>query len=192
MLTVTLHLRFDRIETPPARSTVLSLDYDARKRSRQRLAMDDGRELAVALQSGAVLMPGDLLQVEEGEWFVVQAKSEAVLRVRAADHRSLLAAAYHLGNRHVPVQVAADHLLLEPDPVLRDMLLRLGVDVDEAVLPFQPESGAYGGGHRHGHDASFAEDYALAQEGFRAHAAVPFRAAAASIAPEDYGAEADA
>jgi urease accessory protein len=192
MLTVTLHLRFDRIESPPAQTTSLPLDYDARKRSRQRLTLDDGRELAIALQSGAVLTPGDLLQVESGEWFVVRAKTEAVLRVRAADHRSLLAAAYHLGNRHIPVQVAADQLLLEPDTVLRDMLVRLGVDVDEALLPFQPESGAYGGGHRHGHDASFAEDYALAQEGFRAHAAVPFRPAVPPVAAEDYGADADA
>jgi urease accessory protein len=192
MLSVTLHLRFDCIESPPAQLAPLLLDYDARKRSRQRLVIDDGRELAIALQSGAVLTPGDLLQVDTGEWFVVRAKSEAVMRVRAADHRGLLAAAYHLGNRHVPVQVAADHLLLEPDPVLRDMLLRQGVDVDEALLPFQPESGAYGGGHRHGHDASFAEDYALAQEGFRAHAAVPFRPVVPQVAPEDYGAEADA
>ncbi len=192
MLTVTCHLRHDRIESMPEHWTVLRLDYDARKRSRQRLALDDGRELAIALPNSAVLAPGDLLQTDNGEWFLLQARPEAVLRVRAGDQRTLLAAAYHLGNRHVPVQVQRDHLLLEADSVLRDMLQQLGASVDEVLLPFEPESGAYGGGHRHGHDQSYAEDYALAQEGFRAHAPVPFRALAADVASADGGIGGDA
>lgn len=191
MLIVTLHIGVDRIETLPAAATPLHLCFDARKRSRQRLQLDDGRELVIALQSGATLRPGDLLQADNGEWFRVHARPEAVLRVRATDRRTLLAAAYHLGNRHVPVQVASDHLLLEPDTVLNDMLRRIGAEVDAVLLAFAPEAGAYGGGHRHGHDESFAEDYALAQEGFRAHAVVPFRPVSVA-APEDYGADADA
>ncbi len=78
-------------------------------------------------------------------------------------------AAYHLGNRHTPVQVVADALQLEADPVLEDMLVRLGVTVTHVQAPFEPEAGAYGGGHRHGHDATFEEDYAAAQALYREH-----------------------
>src|SRR5690606_17274219 len=72
----------------------------------------------------------------------------------------------HLGNRHTPVQIEAEWLQLEHDAVLHDMLLRLGASVISLQAPFDPESGAYGGGHRHGHDATFAEDHALAQQVF--------------------------
>ena len=82
---------------------------------------------------------------------------------------TLTRAAYHLGNRHTPVEVGADELKLEADPVLEDMLKRLGAQVEHATLPFQPEAGAYGGGHRHGHDETFAEDYELAQRVFEDH-----------------------
>ncbi|MDC6130092.1 urease accessory protein UreE, partial [Burkholderia gladioli] len=78
-------------------------------------------------------------------------------------------AAYHLGNRHTPVEIGLDTLKLEYDPVLADMLTRLGARVERVEAPFQPEAGAYGGGHRHGHDASFAEDYALAQQVYGEH-----------------------
>ncbi|MEK6297444.1 MAG: urease accessory protein UreE, partial [Paraburkholderia tropica] len=91
------------------------------------------------------------------------------LRVRAHNRLTLTRAAYHLGNRHTPVEVGVDELKLEADPVLEDMLKRLGAQVERAELPFQPESGAYGGGHRHGHDATFAEDYALAQRVYDEH-----------------------
>jgi urease accessory protein len=82
---------------------------------------------------------------------------------------TLTRAAYHLGNRHTPVEVGADYLKLEYDPVLADMLKRIGATVDRVSMPFQPESGAYGGGHKHGHDETFAEDYALAQQVFGEH-----------------------
>jgi urease accessory protein len=67
------------------------------------------------------------------------------------------------------VEVGADYLKLEYDPVLADMLRRIGATVEQASLPFEPESGAYGGGHKHGHDETFAEDYALAQQVFGEH-----------------------
>jgi urease accessory protein len=99
----------------------------------------------------------------------VVAAAQAVLVVRAKDALTLTRAAYHLGNRHTPVEVGADYLKLEYDPVLADMLKRIGALVDQVSMPFQPESGAYGGGHKHGHDETFAEDYALAQQVFGEH-----------------------
>lgn len=148
----------------------LPLDFDARKRSRQRLTLDDGSALAIALAAGTTLAEGDLLVADDGTQYRVLARDEAVLRVRSPDPWLLLRAAYHLGNRHTPVAVLRDALLIEPDPVLRDMLERLGLQVDAIDAPFAPEPGAYGGGHRHGHDATFAEDHALAQAVFVRHA----------------------
>jgi len=99
-----------------------------------------------------------------------------VLEVRAPDALTLLRAAYHLGNRHIPLEVRVEWLRLEPDPVLADMLQRLGCQVDAVERPFQPEAGAYGGGHRHGHDDTFADDMALAQAVFQRHAPADERA----------------
>jgi len=99
----------------------------------------------------------------------VIAASEAILHVSAATPQDLMRAAYHLGNRHTPVEIGADYLQLEADPVLRAMLEGIGAKVETRTAPFHPEAGAYGGGHRHGHDASFAEDYALAQQVYAQH-----------------------
>jgi urease accessory protein len=116
-----------------------------------------------------VLRDGDVLVADDGGLVRVAAAAESVLLVRARDRITLTRAAYHLGNRHTPVEVGDDWLKLEADPVLEDMLRRLGASVERATLPFQPEAGAYGGGHRHGHDETFADDYALAQKVFDEH-----------------------
>jgi urease accessory protein len=147
----------------------LPLDLDARRRSRQRLSLPDGTELALALPVGTVLHEGDLLLDDQGARWRVVAKPQPVLLVRSEDACLLQRAAYHLGNRHVPVAVLRDALLLEPDPVLSELLERLGLRVDAIDAPFEPESGAYGGGHRHGHDATFAQDHALAQAVYSLH-----------------------
>jgi urease accessory protein len=115
---------------------------------------------------GTVLANGDVLVADDGALVRVIAAPEAVLVVRAPDTLTLTRAAYHLGNRHTPVEIGVDYLKLEADPVLETMLTRLGARVARETLPFHPETGAYGGGHRHGHDATFAEDYALAQQVF--------------------------
>lgn len=121
------------------RAPTLTLAYDARCRSRFAATLDSGEELGV------------------------------VLLVRAPDALTFTRAAYHLGNRHTPVEIGTQTLKLEYDPVLADMLTRLGARVERVEAPFQPEAGAYGGGHRHGHDATFAEDYALAQQVYGEH-----------------------
>ncbi|WP_028208483.1 urease accessory protein UreE [Paraburkholderia nodosa] len=155
------------------RAPTLTLPYDARCKSRLAATLDTGEEVGVVLPRGTVLRDGDLLVADDGGLVRVIAAPESVLRVRAPDRLTLTRAAYHLGNRHTPVEVGADELRLEADPVLEDMLKRLGAQVERLELPFQPESGAYsgqsGGGHRHGHDATFADDYALAQRVYEEH-----------------------
>ncbi|CAG9240177.1 urease accessory protein UreE [Burkholderia gladioli] len=152
-----------------ARAPTLTLAYDARCRSRFAATLDSGEELAVVLPRGTVLADGDVLVADDGALVRVVAAAEAVMRVRAPDALTFTRAAYHLGNRHTPVEIGLDTLKLEYDPVLADMLTRLGAHVERVEAPFQPEAGAYGGGHRHGHDASFAEDYALAQQVYGEH-----------------------
>jgi urease accessory protein len=116
-----------------------------------------------------VLRDGDVLVAQDGALVRIIAAAEEVLYVRAPDRLTLTRAAYHLGNRHTPVEIGDDFLKLEYDPVLADMLKRLGASVDQVSMPFQPETGAYGGGHKHGHDETFAEDYAIAQQVYGEH-----------------------
>ncbi|HDR8857298.1 urease accessory protein UreE [Burkholderia territorii] len=152
-----------------ARAPALTLAYDARCKSRLAATLDTGEDVAVLLPRGTVLRDGDVLVADDGALVRVAAAHETVLLVRAADALTLMRAAYHLGNRHTPVEIGDGYLKLEADPVLADMLRRLGTQVEETSAPFQPEAGAYGGGHKHGHDATFAEDYALAQQVFGEH-----------------------
>jgi urease accessory protein len=138
-----------------ARSLILTCDE--RARTRFRATLSDGTSAMVMLPRGSVVRPGSRLVAEGGELVAVVAASEQVYRVSArADSPDpifdLLRAAYHLGNRHVPVELGPDHLKLERDPVLRDLLLRLNMTVASVFEPFDPEPGAYGGGHRHDTD----------------------------------------
>ncbi|MGF6724996.1 urease accessory protein [Paraburkholderia sp. GAS41] len=151
------------------RAPTLTLDFDARRKSRLAATLDNGEDVALVLPRGTVLRDGDILVAQDGALVRVIAAAEAVLMVTARDGLTLTRAAYHLGNRHTPVEVGAAYLKLEYDPVLADMLKRLGAMVEQVTLPFQPESGAYGGGHKHGHDETFAEDYALAQQVYGEH-----------------------
>ncbi|MDT6961072.1 urease accessory protein UreE [Cupriavidus sp. SZY C1] len=151
------------------RAPKLVLPFGDRSKSRLRAVLDNGTEAALFLPRGTVLRGGDLLVAEDGTFVEVQAAAESVLEVSATDPQALMRAAYHLGNRHTPVEVGRDYLRLEYDPVLADMLARLGVQASRANAPFEPEAGAYGGGHKHGHDATFAEDYATAQAVFHEH-----------------------
>jgi urease accessory protein len=112
----------------------------------------------VFLPRGTVVRGGDVLVVEDGSLIRVEAAPQTVLRITAcAEHGSpfdLTRAAYHLGNRHVPIELQPDHLKIEPDHVLADMLRAMHMTVVEVSEAFEPESGAYGdhGGHAHGPD----------------------------------------
>jgi urease accessory protein len=117
--------------------------------------------LGVFLPRGAVVRGGDVLVAEDGSLVRVQAAPQAVLRITAcSEHGSpfdLTRAAYHLGNRHVPIELQPDHLKIEPDHVLADMLRAMHMTVVAVSEPFEPENGAYGDhgassdGHGHGH-----------------------------------------
>ncbi len=133
------------------------LSFSERSRSRLRSVLEDGADVGLILPRGTVLRGGDRLIADTGEIIAVRAAIEPLYRVTArdddADPRfSLLRGAYHLGNRHVPLALSPQALHLEQDPVLRDMLQRLGLIVEICMAAFEPESGAYGGGHRHDHD----------------------------------------
>ena len=147
-----------RAETGSALPTRrLTLRYAERCKSRLRVELDDGAEAGLFLPRGTVLRDGDVLVGDAGEIVSVRAAIENLHEVRAASDSSdpafdLLRAAYHLGNRHVPVQLAPGRLRLESDRVLREMLERLGLLVLDLRAPFEPEAGAYGGGHRHDRD----------------------------------------
>jgi len=151
------------------RAATLTLPFESRCKSRLAATLDSGEEVALLMPRGTILAHGDLLVADDGALIRVIAASEAILRVSATTPLDLMRAAYHLGNRHTPVEIGADYLQLEADPVLRAMLEGIGATVEGRTAPFHPEAGAYGGGHRHGHDASFAEDYALAQQVYDEH-----------------------
>lgn len=141
---------------PPGRefSERLILPFDQRQKSRLRVRLESGIEAALILERGTILRGGDRLQTGDGRIVLVVAADEPVLHVIASSAQQLMRAAYHLGNRHVPLQISEGEdgegwLRLEQDHVLRDMLSGLDMTVHEQLAPFEPEAGAYGGGHHH-------------------------------------------
>jgi urease accessory protein len=129
----------------------LVLPFDLRIRSRLRTQLASGEEAVLRTERGAVLRGGEFLKSEDGRVVRVAAAPEKVMHVVCADPLELTRAAYHLGNRHVAVEIGDGYLRIAADHVLGDMLLGLGAYVEELLAPFEPESGAYGGGHGH-HD----------------------------------------
>ncbi len=129
----------------------LLLPFDLRIRSRLRTRLVSGEEAALRTERGAVLRGGDCLMSEDGRVVRVAAIPENVMHIVCANPFELTRAAYHLGNRHVPVEIGDAYLRIAADRVLGDMLLGLGAKVEALEAPFEPESGAYGGGHGH-HD----------------------------------------
>jgi urease accessory protein len=127
----------------------LTLPFESRVRSRLLVKLDSGEEVALALPRGEVLRGGDMVVASDGRVFDVAAAPEKLLHVACADATALARAAYHLGNRHVAVQVGEGFLRLAYDHVLETMLLGLGATVGAIEAPFEPEAGAYGGGHHH-------------------------------------------
>ncbi|WP_291933558.1 urease accessory protein UreE [Limnohabitans sp.] len=148
------------------RASTLTLDWDTRQKSRFDATDSAGRQLGVFLPRGTVVRGGDVLVAEDGSLVRVQAAPQAVLRITACtEHGSpfdLTRAAYHLGNRHVPIELQPDHLKIEPDHVLADMLRAMHMTVVAVSEAFEPESGAYGDhgasshGHGHSHDHGHA------------------------------------
>ena len=155
------------------RATSITLDWDVRQKSRFESTDSAGRQVGVFLQRGQVVRGGDVLVGEDGSLLQVLAAPQAVLRItHCTAHGTpfdLTRAAYHLGNRHVPIELQADHLKIEPDHVLAEMLRSMHLIVNEVSESFEPENGAYGehgGGHHHGHgDAHGGDHHALHDHG---------------------------
>jgi urease accessory protein len=125
---------------------IMTLTFDDRRRSRLLAKLDDGREVALLLPRGTVLRDGDRVRADEdGLVFVVRAAAETLSVGRTDDPHTLTVAAYHLGNRHVPLQIGDCWLAYAHDHVLDDMARGLGLEVETRVAPFEPEPGA----HRH-------------------------------------------
>ena len=133
--------------------TTLTLPLDRRVRSRQRVELDDGREAGLFLSRGEVLRDGDLLGNADGLVVRVRAADEPVSEVRCDAPLLLARACYHLGNRHVALQIEPGRLRYQHDHVLDEMLRGLGLQPVCIAAPFEPEPGAYGGAaHPHAHD----------------------------------------
>jgi urease accessory protein len=139
------------------RATALELDWDTRQKSRFEATDSAGRALGVFLPRGTVVRGGDVLVADDGSLVRVVAAPQAVLKItHCTSHGTpydLIRAAYHLGNRHVPIELKPDHLKIEPDHVLADMLRAMHLIVHAVDEAFEPENGAYAsGGHGHNHD----------------------------------------
>ena len=142
------------------RAATVELEWDVRQKSRFEATDSQGRQLGVFLPRGSVVRGGDVLVAEDGSMVRVIAAPQPVLVItHCPDHGTpfdLVRAAYHLGNRHVPIELKPDHLKIEPDHVLADMLRSMHLIVREDKAGFEPEGGAYGApaahGHHHDHD----------------------------------------
>lgn len=127
----------------------LRLTYDARFLRRRRLVTEGGRAILLDLAETTNLLPGDALETADGQLIEVVAAEEPLLEVTGPDLARL---AWHIGNRHAPCQIGPDRLFVRDDPVLADMLARLGARIRPVAAPFLPEGGAYGRGRTMGHD----------------------------------------
>lgn len=132
-----------------APAETLELPFDLRCKSRLRTQLASGEEIGVFLPPGTVLRGGTLLEGNDGRVVVVVSANEPLMEVRSHDALLLARAAYHLGNRHVAVEVLPGTLRLQPDHVLRQMLVGLGLTVTDTEAAFEPEAGAYSHGHQH-------------------------------------------
>jgi urease accessory protein len=126
------------------------LDFQSRSKSRLLLRLEDGEQAALVVERGRLLRGGERLTLEDGREVLIVAADEPLLQAVSADHRLIARAAYHLGNRHVAVQLLDDGLRFLADHVLGEMVKGLGLTVTSLIAPFEPEGGAYGHSHAHG------------------------------------------
>jgi len=141
----------ERLDEPGQPSVQLTLPFDKRQKSRLRVSLDNMEEAFLVLQRGTLLRNGDLLRADNGLIIEVRAANEEVATASTEDALLFARACYHLGNRHVPLQVGDGWLRLQRDHVLEDMVRSLGLDVRHEQAPFEPEGGAYGSHHSHSH-----------------------------------------
>jgi urease accessory protein len=136
---------------PAAEVDAVLIDFDRRHRRRILLRTEQGREVLLDLPQPVRLRHGDGLALDSGGVVRVHAKPEPLLEIHAHDEGEMVRIAWHLGNRHLPVQVLGERIRIRADHVIKDMVEGLGGHVDEIDAPFDPEAGAYAGGHHHHH-----------------------------------------
>jgi urease accessory protein len=149
-----------KITGPSTPDTTVTLPLHSRIKSRLRVTLDDGRDAGLFLERGSTLKDGELLSSDDGIIVLVRAGEETLSTVRSQDPLLLARACYHLGNRHMSIQILPGMLRYRHDHVLDDMLRGLGMEVTIEQAPFEPEPGAYGGSadshghgqHHHDHD----------------------------------------
>ena len=127
----------------------MSLPFELRQKSRLRTKLASGEEAGLFLEHGSILRGGDCLRANDGRIVLVVAADEELMEAKCATPFELVRAAYHLGNRHVPVQIGDGWLRFQADDVLAQMLRGLKATVSKVSAPFEPEAGAYAGGHHH-------------------------------------------
>jgi urease accessory protein len=151
------------------RASSVELDWDVRQKSRFDTTDSSGRQLGIFLPRGTLVRGGDVLVAEDGSLIKVIARAQQVLLITIAQGHGtpfdLIRAAYHLGNRHVPIELKPDHLKIEPDHVLAEMLRAMHLIVTEVETAFEPEGGAYSvqphshSGHSHSHEGSHSHNH---------------------------------
>lgn len=160
------------VSRAPEPTLSIELGYEQRRRARLRVVLPNGEAIGLQLERGSVLREGDCLRSEDGSTYArVKAAPEQVSRALTSDPHLLARAAYHLGNRHVPLQILPGQLVYPHDHVLDGLCQELGLKVETANLPFEPELGGYGQarreahshhghghGHHHGHDSHHGHD----------------------------------
>lgn len=127
------------------------LDHDLRHRRRRMLRGVNGLHILLDLPAPVVLRHGEALELEDGRFVAVEAEPEELVEIEAPDAASLIRLAWHLGNRHLPTQLAGNCLRIRRDHVIEAMVVGLGGMIRPVTAPFDPEGGAYGG-HAHGHE----------------------------------------
>lgn len=147
--------RITTLSSAEGATDTISLDYEARFLRRKRLVSDGGQAFLLDLPETVSLDEGQGFDLPDGTRVAVRAAPEPLLHVTG----DLVRLAWHIGNRHTPCQVGADHVLIRADKVLAAMLRGLGAQVTEVTAPFRPEGGAYGHGRTLGHSHNHSHDH---------------------------------
>jgi urease accessory protein len=138
-----------RIEPPSHVDAQLVLTFEERRKARQRTRLPDGEEVALFLERGTILRDGDCLASEDGRILRIVAAHEALMEVRTGNAELLARAAYHLGNRHGPIEIHPGAIRFPAGRVLAEMMSTLGLQATPVSASFEPEAGAYAAGHQH-------------------------------------------
>lgn len=137
----------EKLQTTEQHQLSLELPFEERQKARLKTSLDDGTEVGMFLPRGIILRGGDLLKSEDGTVVMITAAKEEVSKVQCQQSRLLARVAYHLGNRHVAVQIGDDWLQYLHDHVLDEMVQGFGLEVIRELAPFEPEAGAYAAHH---------------------------------------------